>query len=874
MMLEIEDFSRFQRKLKLLKALKTTFESLLFDRGSNSFGHFNFNGNFCLFCQYIKEILIDGIKASQEEKKCEIFWDLTVSAFFDEHNNKENNFPMIEFKRVYKTLNLDAPNNLLFDWIYKSLRNKTFLDQFTYILKFHEKFTNVFEEAAFLIDDLFLADFVVYIKAYENNDSKFLRNCKIDLVKLLKSQIELENNSQIIGFGEPSTNHFPTSLSNLKSNSIEKIHHKHRRINSYPIIQHKSPNLERNSKININANQYFDPKRIDVQEENNLKSIEQNSYLKDKIESPNAARNHFESNNGANVLDFINQLHLHSECSSLDKENSHFLMADLVITSNELIKTNSLLQEKSNKTSSPIDIYMNVPKLSEEKISRSRSLSRSINISKSFNQRSLSFSELYSLDDSRISEMVRQFKGFRVNELVKSFQHDVSNVSSLFFESKKNHSVSSSPIFNNSISFEQSNQITEEGFDFVEAKSSRIRKFSWETKDILDSASFIAFTIIKSFLNLTKIKAPRLELFEYFLKNLEYNELIRDYYFSRARILKTRKELSDTLSASSIYLSHNEVHAKAVGPSAESFILIDSENNLSSYSKIRDIALNTLDTRGEDYSNSSFNLNSSRIIGDDSWAPVREQLIIKKVPKISRNELIRSQNYRCADCGLKIKDTSKQLKSFNYCEYFCKYFCRYCHINETSYIPAEIIFSLNFKIDFQVCKKAKKFLSSIFKEPVFSLENLNPSLFQGKYSLFNRMKILRTKLYMSGQYITTCRYADKINNEIDTKFQNEKFIFENTDVFSFYLMFKLKKEDFIDDLRYLSHRVINHIKTCKLCSQRSHICGICRKNELIFPFDIETVDKCPNCFSCYHKKCIIKVKECPKCIRLKSRAQK
>lgn len=854
-MQENEINSSNNRKLELLSNLKTAFESLLFDRGSNSFGYFNFNGNFCIFCLYIKEILIDGIIVSDEEKKYERFWNLITGFFLDELNYQKK-FLIADFKQIYKSLSSQEPDFCLSDWISKSLRNKTFINQLTYIFQFQVHLKKNYKNTAFILDEHFLEDFFVCIQAYENNNSRLLNKCKIDHL-IFSTTPKKSNNNEFI----------------QESSSRKNNQNTHRRIHSYPIFKEKILVHDSSELINTIDFECMDLKKIETDEGPliNLKEEDLNGN-----QLFNSINDQFNSNNTANVIDFINQLHLHSECSSLDKENSHFLMADLVIATSETIKSYDLLEKTKNKASSPIKIKKKRNQL-VEKCSRSRSLSKSIKTNRSAPLRSFSYTELFSLNDSRISEILTNFKGLRINESVKSTQNDTYSINSSFSDSKILNSFSNTPISPNySFSFEESIQLTNEGFDLVKEKSNRTRKFSWETKDIYDSASFIAFKIINFALNSTKLKAPNLKLFDYFLKSLEYNEIMRDFYFSNASTMKMRKETSDNLSASSIFLSHNEFHSKSVQPtglSAESFILIDSENSLSSFSKIREIAISTLANKNQMLDN-SFNLNSSRIIGDDSWAPVREQLIIKKASKISRNDLIKNQNYRCADCGLKIKDKSKQLKSFNYCEYFCKYFCRYCHNNETSYIPAEIIFSQNFKIDFQVCRKAKNFLDSIFKEPVFSLENLNPSLFQGKFSLFNKIKILRIKLYLSGQYVNSCRYADKIKSDIETKFHNEKFIFENTEVYSFYLMFKLKKSDFIDELRQFFDRIISHIKSCTLCTQRSHICEICRKDELIYPFDIEAIEKCINCFSCYHKKCINKMNECPKCVRLKLRALK
>jgi hypothetical protein len=75
-------------------------------------------------------------------------------------------------------------------------------------------------------------------------------------------------------------------------------------------------------------------------------------------------------------------------------------------------------------------------------------------------------------------------------------------------------------------------------------------------------------------------------------------------------------------------------------------------------------------------------------------------------------------------------------------------------------------------------------------------------------------------------------------------------------------------------------KVIDHIKKCELCSQLGHICGICNKtNDYLYPFELEKVEKCPNCLSCYHKSCfnskqnLLEDEKCPRCKRKKERMQ-
>jgi hypothetical protein len=261
-------------------------------------------------------------------------------------------------------------------------------------------------------------------------------------------------------------------------------------------------------------------------------------------------------------------------------------------------------------------------------------------------------------------------------------------------------------------------------------------------------------------------------------------------------------------------------------------------------------------------------LNAARIIGDETWAPVREQLILNYHPKLKRFEQMQQQHFRCADCGIQVRPD--QIKTFYYCEYFSKYFCRCCHINNQSYIPAYIVNLLDFRSTFEVSKKAKNFLEKIYKEPLITLESINPSLFEHN-SIFLKIQKIRIKLYNSRSYINSCRFASELKEELNAQFDD--FIINDYKVYSIETLFKIKKTNYYEQLKQIAIKIIEHIKNCELCSQLGYICGMCNKNDLLYPFDFDKVEKCPNCLACYHRNCLKNPDQCPRCIRKRNRIQ-
>lgn len=59
---------------------------------------------------------------------------------------------------------------------------------------------------------------------------------------------------------------------------------------------------------------------------------------------------------------------------------------------------------------------------------------------------------------------------------------------------------------------------------------------------------------------------------------------------------------------------------------------------------------------------------------------------------------------------------------------------------------------------------------------------------------------------------------------------------------------------------------IDHVLSCPLCIQKGFVCEICSSRKVIYPFHVDTTDRCKKCFSVYHTECF-KNKECPKCVR-------
>ncbi|VDN23724.1 unnamed protein product [Gongylonema pulchrum] len=64
-----------------------------------------------------------------------------------------------------------------------------------------------------------------------------------------------------------------------------------------------------------------------------------------------------------------------------------------------------------------------------------------------------------------------------------------------------------------------------------------------------------------------------------------------------------------------------------------------------------------------------------------------------------------------------------------------------------------------------------------------------------------------------------------------------------------------------------------HVESCEHCSAQAFVCELCdERDDLLFPFQLERVERCDECGSLSHRKCAAKRrnngKPCPKCMRI------
>ncbi|XP_059505984.1 protein associated with UVRAG as autophagy enhancer [Stegostoma tigrinum] len=150
-----------------------------------------------------------------------------------------------------------------------------------------------------------------------------------------------------------------------------------------------------------------------------------------------------------------------------------------------------------------------------------------------------------------------------------------------------------------------------------------------------------------------------------------------------------------------------------------------------------------------------FKLNS-RLRGTADWAPPRFQILFFIHAPQRRETVVAAQNSMCAGCGTPIEH--KYIKKLRYCDYLGKYFCECCHHNEESPIPGRILMKWDFS-KHPVCHFSKQLLESIWHDPLFNIFYINKSLYS-KVKELRKAKEIQEQLIHVKKLLRTCRLAE------------------------------------------------------------------------------------------------------------------
>merc|ERR550534_3543269 len=110
------------------------------------------------------------------------------------------------------------------------------------------------------------------------------------------------------------------------------------------------------------------------------------------------------------------------------------------------------------------------------------------------------------------------------------------------------------------------------------------------------------------------------------------------------------------------------------------------------------------------------------------------------------------QSFKCKHCRKMIGLFYGPYKT---CAFDGGYYCPDCHMEEEHCIPARIIHNWDFRRH-KVAKYNKIFLMKVEEEPLFHIDEINPSLYNAVTEI-NEVKHLRMQLQHIKEYVHTCR---------------------------------------------------------------------------------------------------------------------
>ncbi|CAG9530405.1 unnamed protein product [Cercopithifilaria johnstoni] len=266
--------------------------------------------------------------------------------------------------------------------------------------------------------------------------------------------------------------------------------------------------------------------------------------------------------------------------------------------------------------------------------------------------------------------------------------------------------------------------------------------------------------------------------------------------------------------------------------------------------------------------------------GSENWAPPRKQWIFRLHPELqSVRKLLEQQQYRCGGCGIKVAKV--YCRRMRYCDYYGRVFCQRCHQGAKSRIPARIVYQWNFK-EYPVSDIAYRFLLDNHRQPVINASAID-SRFYNRIRRLKKIKELRIKLVHIWSYIRLCSTA----KETITKYGNlyatfstvPKYMLSDADVYSVEDLENVRKGELFRIIAPLVQYGQYHVEGCEHCRAQAFVCELCdEKDDLLFPFQVECVNRCEECGSLSHKKCAIKRrkdgKPCPKCLRIQQNLER
>ncbi|KAJ8284481.1 hypothetical protein COCON_G00033310 [Conger conger] len=220
-----------------------------------------------------------------------------------------------------------------------------------------------------------------------------------------------------------------------------------------------------------------------------------------------------------------------------------------------------------------------------------------------------------------------------------------------------------------------------------------------------------------------------------------------------------------------------------------------------------------------------------------------------------------AQNFKCAGCPRQI---GVSLGKARLCEFSGLFYCDTCHDGNTIVIPSRMVHNWDL-VPREVSLPALRLLSHIAREPLLSVETLNPGLCEHAEPMALTHS-LRQRLRLLGDYVLACRSG--VRKKIQDRLDQRNYLLESYNLYSVTDLREIADGQHESFLQNLIQFASSHVYHCDLCTQRGFICQICNADGIIFPFQFETTTRCEVCKTVFHSACKAQSPSCPRCLRL------
>ncbi|XP_063315499.1 pleckstrin homology domain-containing family M member 1 [Pelobates fuscus] len=259
--------------------------------------------------------------------------------------------------------------------------------------------------------------------------------------------------------------------------------------------------------------------------------------------------------------------------------------------------------------------------------------------------------------------------------------------------------------------------------------------------------------------------------------------------------------------------------------------------------------------------------DSAFVPGDGNFhikSNIREHHLFQYLMYIPIERGLDAQDFKCAGCQRKI---GFQFGKAKLCEFSSLYYCASCHHDQLTIIPSRIVHNWDHT-ERPVSVQAMNFLSMVENEPLFNVQYLNEQLYSHT-GVMHELKYDRERLRLLAEFLITCRSGaiDHLNKRLN----HRNYLLDCIHTYSMLDLKQVTTGVFERIMQTVLEFASDHIFECVLCSQKGFICMICNKDEIIYPFQLETTTRCADCKAVFHLYCKTGKKPCPRCKKRKSR---